>query len=157
MLSFLKVILHINFLAHLCYSLIVLWHRLIEGFSHTASWQVSFVNFFYAVFQLFSKLQENVACSWFYSSGQTDTVRIFVVHGKMYSSQTSGRVNVFVRSGAIKMFYCCLFMNLPRKINSRLDITSVWIYENLRYLQKFQVRFNILTLEVIKKQLKVAS
>ena len=48
-------------------------------------------------------------------------------------------------------------MNLPRKINSRLDITSVWIYENLRYLQKFQVRFNILTLEVIKKQLKVAS
>ena len=48
-------------------------------------------------------------------------------------------------------------MNLPRKINSRLDIISVWIYKNLRYLQKFQVRFNILTLEVIKKQFKVAS
>ena len=154
-----------NFLAHLCYSLIVLWHRWIEGFSHTArkffslflGWQVSFVNFFYAVFQLFSQLQENVACSWFYSSGQTDTVRILVVHGKIYSSQTSGRVNVFVPSGAIKMFYCCLFMNLLRKINSRLDTISVWIYKNLRYLQKFQVRFNILTLEVIKKQFKVAS
>ena len=45
-------------------------------------------------------------------------------------------------------------MNLLRKINSRLDIISVWIYKNLRYLQKFQVRFNILTLEVIKKQFK---
>ena len=54
--------------------------------------------------------------------------------------------------------YAIQLSNLRMKLPLTRNIISVWLSGfDKRYLQKFQVRFNNLTLEVNKKQLKVAS